>query len=64
MPLKAIATVVKVDSMATVSQSAIPLSSPADLPGHSVEISAASFSQIWSAFAQKNGMDVGKVNVV
>jgi NitT/TauT family transport system substrate-binding protein len=65
MPLKAIATVVKVDSMAMVSQSTIPLSSPADLQGHIVEISAAStFSQIWSAFAHKNGIDVSKVNVV
>jgi NitT/TauT family transport system substrate-binding protein len=65
MPLKAIATVVKVDSMAMVSQSAIPLSSPADLQGRTVEISAAStFSQIWLAFAHKNGIDVGKVNVV
>lgn len=65
MPLKAIATVVKVDPMATVSLARVPLSSPKDLEGHSVEISAAStFSQIWNAFARKNKIDVSKVNVV
>lgn len=65
MPVKAIATVVKVDSMGMVSTSKIPLSSPADLQGRSVEISAAStFSQIWEAFARKNKIDVSKVNVV
>jgi NitT/TauT family transport system substrate-binding protein len=65
MPLKAIATVVKVDSMAMASQSSIPLSTPADLQGRTVEISAAStFSQIWSAFAHKNEVDVSRVKVV
>jgi NitT/TauT family transport system substrate-binding protein len=65
MPLKAVATVVKVDSMAMVSKSAVPLTSPADLQGRTVEISAAStFSQIWSAFARKNNLDVSKINVV
>lgn len=65
MPLKAVATVVKVDSMAMVAKSGIPLSSPADLQGRTVEISAAStFSQIWPAFARRNGIDVGRVNVV
>jgi NitT/TauT family transport system substrate-binding protein len=65
MPLKAVATIIKVDSMAMVAKSAIPLSSPSDLQGRTVEISAAStFSQIWSAFARKNGIDVNKVNVV
>lgn len=65
MPVKAIATVVKVDSMGMVSMAKIPLSSPADLQGRSVEISAAStFSQIWEAFARKNKIDVSKVKVV
>ena len=65
MPVKAIATVVKVDSMGMVSTAKIPLSSPSDLQGRSVEISAAStFSQIWDAFARKNKIDVSKVNVV
>lgn len=65
MPVKAIATVVKVDSMAMISKPGIALSSPKDLEGHTVEISAAStFSQIWDAFARKNNIDVGKVKVV
>lgn len=65
MPLRAIATVVKVDSMAMISKSRIPLSSPKDLQGRTVEISAAStFSQIWSAFARHNKIDVSKVNIV
>lgn len=65
MPLKAVATIVKVDSMAMVAKSAIPLSSPSDLQGRTIEISAAStFSQIWDAFARKNAVDVSKVNVV
>jgi NitT/TauT family transport system substrate-binding protein len=65
MPLKAVATIVKVDSMAMVAKSGIPLSSPSDLRGRRVEISAAStFSQIWSAFARKNSIDVNTVNVV
>jgi NitT/TauT family transport system substrate-binding protein len=65
MPVKAVATIVKVDSMAMVAKSAIPLSSPSDLLGRRVEISAAStFSQIWDAFARKNAIDISKVNVV
>jgi NitT/TauT family transport system substrate-binding protein len=65
MPVKAIATVVKVDSMGMVATSKFKLSSPKDLEGHSVEISAAStFSQIWPAFAARNKIDVGKVKVV
>jgi NitT/TauT family transport system substrate-binding protein len=65
MPLKAVATIVKVDSMAMVAKSSVPLSSPSDLQGRTVEISAAStFSQIWPAFARKNHIDVSKVNVV
>jgi NitT/TauT family transport system substrate-binding protein len=65
MPLKAVATIVKVDSMAMVAKSSIRLSSPLDLQGRTVEISAAStFNQIWSAFARKNAIDVSKVNVV
>lgn len=64
VPVKAVATVVKVDSMGMVSVDT-PLKSPKDLEGRTVEISAAStFSQIWSAFARKNHIDVAKVNVV
>jgi NitT/TauT family transport system substrate-binding protein len=65
MPVKAVATVVKEDSMGMVAKSKIKLSSPKDLEGHTVEISAAStFSQIWPAFAAKNKIDVSKVKVV
>jgi NitT/TauT family transport system substrate-binding protein len=65
MPVKAVATVVKVDSMGMVATSKIKLLNPKDLEGHSVEISAAStFSQIWPAFAAKNKIDVSKVKVV
>jgi NitT/TauT family transport system substrate-binding protein len=65
MPVKVVATVVKVDSMGMVAPSTIPLSKPTDLEGRTVEISAAStFSQIWPAFAAKNKIDVSKVKVV
>lgn len=65
MPVKAVATVAKVDSMGMVSTAKVPLSSPSDLEGRTVEISAAStFSQIWDAFARKNKIDVAKVKVV
>lgn len=64
VPVKAIATVVKVDSMAMVSIDTA-LKSPKDLEGHTVEIAATStFSQIWSAFARKNHIDIAKVQVV
>lgn len=65
MPVKAIATVLKVDSMGMVANAKTKLTSPRDLEGHTVEISAAStFSQIWDAFARKNKIDVSKVKVV
>jgi NitT/TauT family transport system substrate-binding protein len=65
MPVKAVATVVKEDSMGMVAKSKLKLASPKDLEGHTVEISAAStFSQIWPAFAAKNKIDVNKVKVV
>lgn len=65
MPVKAVATVVKADSMAMVARTGVRLSSPWDLEGRTVEISAAStFSQIWPAFARTNGINVGRVNVV
>lgn len=65
MPVKAIATVVKIEPMGMVSKSKIELSSPSDLEGRTVGISAAStFSQIWEAFARTNDIDVSQVNVV
>jgi len=65
LPVKAIATVVKVDSMGMVASSKFKLSSPRDLEGRVVEISPDStFNQIWEAFARKNNIDVSKVNVV
>lgn len=65
MPVKVVATVVKLDPMGMVSKSGVKLSTPADLEGKTVEISAVStLSQIWEAFAKKNNIDVSKVNVV
>ena len=65
MPVKVVATVVKIDPMGMVSKSNIKLSTPADLEGRTVEISPVStLSQIWEAFAKKNNIDVSKVNVV
>jgi NitT/TauT family transport system substrate-binding protein len=65
MPVKAVATVVKEDSMGMVAKSKVKLASPKDLEGRTVEISAAStISQIWPAFAAKNKIDLGKVKVV
>jgi NitT/TauT family transport system substrate-binding protein len=65
MPVKVVATVVKIDPMGMVAKSHIKLSSPADLEGRTVEISPVStLSQIWEAFARKNNIDVSKVNVV
>lgn len=65
MPVKATATVVKVDPMGMVSLPDVPLSTPQDLEGKKVEISAAStFNQIWPAFARTNGIDMSQVNVV
>lgn len=65
MPVKVIATVVKIDPMGMVAKSNIKLSTPADLEGRTVEISPVStLSQIWEAFAAKNNIDVSKVNVV
>ncbi|HEX3440891.1 MAG TPA: ABC transporter substrate-binding protein [Pseudolabrys sp.] len=65
MPVKAVATVVKEDSMGMVAKSKVKLSSPKDLEGRTVEISAAStISQIWPAFAAKNRIDLSKVKVV
>lgn len=65
MPVKAVATVVKIDPMGMVSKSNVALAKPTDLEGRTVEISPAStFSQIWEAFAEKNKIDVSKVNVV
>jgi NitT/TauT family transport system substrate-binding protein len=64
VPVKATATVVKVDSMAMVSIDSA-LKSPKELEGRTVEIAATStFSQIWSAFARKNHIDIAKVQVV
>lgn len=65
MPVKAIATVVKIDPMGFVSKARVKLAKPTDLEGRTVEISPAStFSQIWEAFARKHNIDVGKVKVV
>ncbi|MBX2806289.1 MAG: ABC transporter substrate-binding protein [Hyphomicrobiales bacterium] len=65
MPVKVIATVVKVDPMGMVAKSNVKLDTPADLEGKTVEISPVStLSQIWEAFAQHNKIDVSKVNVV
>jgi len=65
MPVKVVATVVKIDPMGMVAKSNIKLSTPADLEGRTVEISPVStLSQIWEAFARKNNIDVSKVNVV
>jgi NitT/TauT family transport system substrate-binding protein len=65
MPVKAVATLVKEDSMGMVAKSKVKLASPKDLEGRTVEISAAStISQIWPAFAAKNKIDLGKVKVV
>lgn len=65
MPVKVVATVVKIDPMGMVAKSSIKLSTPADLEGRTVEISPVStLSQIWEAFARKNNIDVSKVNVV
>lgn len=65
MPVKAVATVGKVDSMGMVSLSDVPLKTPKDIEGRTVEITAtATFSQIWSAFARKNNIDESKVTVV
>ncbi len=65
MPLKAIATVGKVDSMGMVSLSDVSLKTPKDIEGRTVEITAtATFSQIWSAFVRKNNIDESKVTVV
>lgn len=65
MPVKAIATVSKVDSMGIVARPGLDLSSPADLEGKKVEIAASStFNNIWTAFAAKNDIDMDKVEVV
>lgn len=65
LPVKAIATVAKVNSMGMVSLSDVPLRTPKDLEGRTVEITATStFSQIWPSFARKNGIDENKVTVV
>ncbi|PVB63179.1 ABC transporter substrate-binding protein [Labrenzia sp. 011] len=65
MPVKAIATVSKVDSMGMVARPGISLQSPKDLEGKTVEIASAStFNNIWEAFAATNDIDVSKVEVV
>ncbi len=65
LPVRAIASVVKVDSMGMVATSKFKLSSPRDLEGRIVEISPDStFNQIWDAFARENNIDVSKVDVV
>jgi NitT/TauT family transport system substrate-binding protein len=65
MPVKVVATVVKLDPMGMVSKSNIPLSKPKDLEGRIVEISPVStLHQIWDAFAKKNNINVSKVKVV
>jgi ABC-type nitrate/sulfonate/bicarbonate transport system substrate-binding protein len=65
LPVKAVATVGKIDSMGMVSLSDVPLKTPKDMEGRTVEITAtATFSQIWSAFARKNGIDESKVTIV
>jgi len=65
LPVKAVATVGKIDSMGMVSLSDVPLKTPKDIEGRTVEITAtATFSQIWSAFARKNGIDESKVAIV
>ena len=65
MPVKVVATVVKLDPMGMVSKSKIPLSKPKDLEGRTVEISPVStLHQIWDAFAKKNNINVSKVKVV
>lgn len=65
LPVKAIATIGKIDSMGMVSLSDVPLKTPKDLEGRSVEITAtATFSQIWPAFARKNNIDESKVTIV
>lgn len=65
VPVKAVATVSKVDSMGFVARPGVTLTSPKDLEGKKVEIAASStFHNIWGAFAKKNGIDVSKVDVV
>lgn len=65
IPVKAIATVSKVDSMGFVARPGVALASPKDLEGKKVEIAASStFHNIWDAFARKNGIDASKVDVV
>lgn len=65
LPVRAIASVVKVDPMGMVATSKFSLSSPRDLEGRIVEISPDStFHQIWEAFARENKIDVSKVTVV
>jgi NitT/TauT family transport system substrate-binding protein len=65
LPVKAIATVVKMDAMAMVSLSDVALRTPKDLEGHTVEITPTStFAEIWPAFAHKNNIDVSKVKIV
>jgi len=65
MPVKVVASVVKIGPMGMVAKSHIKLSSPADLEGRTVEISPVStLSQIWEAYAQTNNIDVSEVNVV
>ncbi|ANT63655.1 hypothetical protein AYJ57_24580 (plasmid) [Salipiger sp. CCB-MM3] len=65
MPIQAIATVSKVDSMGMVARPGVTLATPADLQGKKVEIAASStFNNIWDAFAAKNEIDKDAVEVV
>ncbi|MCS0494593.1 ABC transporter substrate-binding protein [Ancylobacter sp. MQZ15Z-1] len=65
VPIKAVATVSKVDSMGFVARPGVTLATPKDLEGKKVEIAASStFHNIWDAFARKNGIDASKVDVV
>ncbi|MFP1679087.1 ABC transporter substrate-binding protein [Alloalcanivorax sp. C16-2] len=65
MPVKAVATVYKVDPMGMVARPGVTLDTPKDLEGKKVEIAASStFNNVWQAFAKANDIDVSKVDVV
>lgn len=65
VPLKTVAAMGRDTGMCWASWPNVPLTKPKDLEGRRVSISPSStFFQVWPAFAQRFGIDAGKVDVI